>query len=68
MQYLSNNGLSQHDNAADANTGAWSKGNPNKAYAKFFVGESYLAGVTPKNINKNESTALPLANVTFEPG
>ena len=68
MQYLSDNGLSQHDNAADANAGAWPKGNPNTTYAKYFVGESHLASITPKNMNKDESTVLPLANVTFEPG
>lgn len=68
LLYLSANGLSQHDNAADANAGAWPKGNPNTAYAKYFVGESHLAGITPKNIGKDDSTVLPLANVTFEPG
>lgn len=68
MAYLSSKGLSQCDNAADANVGAWPKGSPNTAYAKFFVGNSHLAPLTPKNLSKDEKTVLPLANVTFEPG
>lgn len=68
MSYLSAKGLSQCDNAADANAGAWPKGNPNIAYAKFFTGDSHLASVTPKNLSQDEKTVLPLANVTFEPG
>lgn len=38
-------------------------GNPNDAFAKFFVGESFLNPLT----NPKE-TAVFLANVTFEPG
>lgn len=68
MAYLSAKGLSQCDNAADANAGEWPKGNPNTAYAKFFIGDSHLAAVTPKNLSADEKTVLPLANVTFEPG
>lgn len=38
-------------------------GNPNDAFAKYFVGNSFLNPLTnPKN------TAVFLANVTFEPG
>ncbi|MDD5890152.1 MAG: cupin domain-containing protein [Ruminococcus sp.] len=38
-------------------------GNPNDAFAKYFVGESFLNPLTnPKD------TAVFLANVTFEPG
>lgn len=38
-------------------------GNPNDAFAKYFVGNSYLNPLTdPKNCN------VFLANVTFEPG
>lgn len=68
MAFLSSNGLSQCDNAADANAGAWPKGNPNTAYAKFFIGDSHLAPVTPKNISEGGKTVLPLNDVTFEPG
>ena len=35
-------------------------GNPNDAYAKFFVGQSYLAPLS--------SEQVPAFNVTFEPG
>ena len=35
-------------------------GQPNDAYSKFFVGQSYLAPVSGKE--------FPIANVTFEPG
>ena len=35
-------------------------GNKNEAYAKFFVGQSYLAPVASKE--------FPIFNVTFEPG
>lgn len=37
------------------NTTDWPVGEPNTAYAQYFVGQSYLAPV-------------PMANVTFEPG
>lgn len=68
MRYLSANGLSQCDNASDATAGSWPKGNPNTGYAQYFVGNSHLAGIAPKNLAADEQTALPLANVTFEPG
>ena len=43
-------------------------GTPNTAYAKYFIGNSHLASLAPKNLNKDETTALPMNNVTFEPG
>lgn len=43
-------------------------GNPNTAYAKFFTGNSHLAPLQPKNLGTEEKTALPMSNVTFEPG
>ncbi len=67
MKYLSENGLSQCDNAADACAGDWPKGSPNTAYAQYFVGNSHLASVAPKNL-QGETSVLPMANVTFEPG
>ncbi len=66
--FLCQSGLSQYDHAADANAGAWPKGNPNTAYARYFTGNSHLATIQPKNIRTGEETILPLANVTFEPG
>lgn len=68
MRYLSVNGLSQCDNAADATSGDWPKGKPNDAYAKYFVGNSHLAPIAPKNLTADERTVLPMSNVTFEPG
>jgi 4-carboxymuconolactone decarboxylase len=44
------------------------KGDPNNAYAKYFIGESFLAPLRPVNLAEGEKTALPLSNVTFEPG
>ena len=44
------------------------KGEPNTAYAQYFINDSYLAPIQPANINEGEKTVLPLANVTFEPG
>lgn len=38
------------------------KGNPNDAYAKYFIGNSYLNPLVDK------TSPLFLANVTFEPG
>ena len=44
------------------------KGQPNTAYARCFVGESYLAPLHPVNLAADEKPALPMSNVTFEPG
>ena len=76
-KFLSDNGLSQCDASADAQAGSWPKGNPNDAYAQYFTGQSYLAPITPKNfettetaegMKPSETSALPISNVTFEPG
>lgn len=67
-QYLSAEGLSQCDNAADANAGSWPKGNPNVNYAQYFIGDSHLAAIKPVNLTGDEKTVLPMSNVTFEPG
>ena len=42
--------------------GAFGLGNPNDAFAKYFIGQSYLNPLT-----NPEECALFLANVTFEP-
>lgn len=44
------------------------KGQPNNAYAQYFIGDSYLAPLKPVNLSEGESTVLPMSNVTFEPG
>ena len=67
-QFLSEKGLSQCDASADAQTGAWPKGNPNDAYAQYFTGHSFLASIQPKNLTDGEKTIQSYANVTFEPG
>ena len=67
-KFLSDNGFSQCDSAADAEAGAWEKGAPNSGYSQYFIGNSYLSQVKPANLGEGESTVLPLANVTFEPG
>lgn len=66
--FLSKNGLSQCDHAADAVAGDWKQGQPNVNYAKFFIGNSYLNQVKPVNLGTDDKTVLPTANVTFEPG
>lgn len=43
-------------------------GQPNTTYARYFTGNSHLASLAPKNLAEGESTALPMSNVTFEPG
>lgn len=43
-------------------------GQPNTAYAQYFVGNSYLAPLTPKNLAEGDQTVQPMSNVTFEPG
>lgn len=43
-------------------------GEPNTAYAKYFIGNSHLATLAPKNLGEGEKTVLPMNNVTFEPG
>ena len=67
-RWLSENGYSQVDSAADANAGAWPKGNPNTAYARYFIGNSHLAPITPANVAEGQTTVANYANVTFEPG
>ena len=50
------------DESREAHGGLFGIGNPNTAYAKYFVGNSYLNPLTdPKK-------AVFMANVTFEPG
>lgn len=44
------------------------KGDPNVNYAQYFIRDSYLARIRPANLAEGEQTALPLSNVTFEPG
>ena len=43
-------------------------GSPNTAYARYFTGDSYLNALRPANLAPDQATALPLSNVTFEPG
>ena len=67
-KWLSDNGYSQVDCAADANAGDWPKGQPNTAYAQYFIGNSHLAPIQPANLAEGENTVAPYVNVTFEPG
>ncbi len=67
-KFLSDNGLSQCDASADAQAGAWPKGNPNDAYAQYFTGNSHLAPIQAKNLTNGEKSVAHYANVTFEPG
>ncbi len=65
--FLSEKGLSVNDYAAEAQHGSWEMGGPN-AYGKFFIGQSYLSDVQPKNLGEGETSIQPFINVTFEPG
>lgn len=67
-RYLCSNGLSLTDNAAEACAGSWPKGEPNKAYATFFTGNSHLAPMKPKNLSADDEPIQSYSNVTFEPG
>ena len=51
------------DNTKVEHGGMFGLGDPNTAYAKYFIGQSYLKPLT--DLNK---TSLFIANVTFEPG
>ncbi len=51
------------DEAAEVHGGFFGLGEPNDAYAKYFIGQSYLKPV----VSPSEST-IPVFNVTFEPG
>lgn len=66
-RHLGRKGLSQTDHAADACAGAWPKGEPNRAYARYFTGNSHLAAVRPKNLSAEQQTVQSYNNVTFEP-
>ena len=66
-RWLSINGYSQVDCAADAEAGAWDKGVVNP-YNQYFTGCSYLANIRPVNISEGGETLANYQNVTFEPG
>ncbi len=51
------------DNTEEVHGGAFGMGEPNTAYAKYFIGNSYL-----KPLTKPGESVVGLANVTFEPG
>lgn len=50
------------DNSAETHGGMFGIGEPNTAFAKFFIGKSYLKPLT------NPKETVFIANVTFEPG
>ena len=66
-RWLSENGYSQVDCAADAEAGAWAKGIANP-FGKYFSGQSFLANIRPANQGEGETALANYHNVTFEPG
>ena len=50
------------DDIGDNHGGFFGQGKPNDAYAKYFIGQSYLNPVS------KPGDPLPIYNVTFEPG
>jgi len=59
---------SPKERGVDSLDSPWPKGEPNTAYAQYFIGNSYLAPIRPHNLSEGEKTVLPISNVTFEPG
>ena len=53
-------GASKDDKCADARGGMFGLGEPNDAFAQYFIGQSYLSILTREGVFT--------ANVTFEPG
>lgn len=51
------------DGAQEEHGGFFGQGEPNTAYSKYFIGNSYLKPLTDR-----ENTSVYIANVTFEPG
>ena len=51
------------ENSKEIHGGMFGMGEPNTAFAKYFIGNSYL-----KPLTKPGSSVVSLANVTFEPG
>lgn len=47
---------------------AFPKGDRNEHYAKYFIGNSHLAPLHPKNLTAGKPTIQGYSNVTFEPG
>ena len=47
---------------------AFPKGVANTAYAKYFIGDSFVAPIKPANLKEGETTVMPVVNVSFEPG
>ena len=44
------------------------KGVPNTTYAKYFIGDSFVAPIKAANLSEGDATVMPIVNVTFEPG
>ena len=44
------------------------KGVANVNYAKYFIGDSFVAPIKAANLADGEATVMPIVNVTFEPG
>lgn len=44
------------------------KGVANNTYAKYFIGDSFVAPINAANLAEGETTVMPIVNVTFEPG
>lgn len=75
---LNQNGSSASANSAAAKNGvpcppqakvsAFPVGEPNDAYAQFFVGKSWLAGLSHVTVSEKDKMNVSVANVTFEPG
>ncbi len=55
-------------NAQEVDFSVWPKGEPNTAYAQYFIGNSYLAPIAPANLPEGAATVANYSNVTFEPG
>ncbi len=44
------------------------KGVANINYAQYFTGDSFVCPIKPANLTDDQTTVMPITNVTFEPG
>ncbi len=59
---------SPKERGVDSLAAPFPKGEPNTAFAQYFIGDSFVAPIKPTNLSENEATVMPIVNVTFEPG
>ncbi len=51
-----------------AKVSAFPVGNPNDAYAQYFIGKSWISRLSQVTVSEKDKLNLSISNVTFEPG